>query len=280
MFTPAHSASAATFDCVLYPSSTLKLGSPVASVLDNVLVKRGDIVKKGEIVASLESLVEAADVDLQREKANDDTEIKVGAVKTDVTKREYERQATLKKTQATPLQKYDQAFADYQLALQEAERAQMNHRLAQLELKRSQAILEQRVIRSPIDGVVTQRTLGPGEYVSQEASIVTIAAIDQLHVETFLPTRYYRKIKIGDVATVRPDDPVGGERPARVTVVDSVFDAASGTFGVRLELPNADHAIPGGFRCRVEFAVPEIPEPSTVSQEDLELKLPGPQPGH
>lgn len=269
---PYQPASAATFDCVLYPSSTLKLGSPVASVLDSVMVNRGDVVKKGQIVASLESVVENAELNLHKEKAADTTDIDISAVKADLTKREYERQSTLNKTQATPLQKYDQAFAEYKLALQEGARAQLNHRLARLEVQRAEATLEQRVIRSPIDGVVTQRTLGPGEYVSQDASILTVAAIDPLYVETYLPTRYYRQIKVGDTATVRPSEPVGGERSARVIVVDQVFDAASGTFGVRLTLPNADHAIPGGFRCRIEFSIPEAPEPPAETIKELELE--------
>jgi multidrug efflux pump subunit AcrA (membrane-fusion protein) len=38
-----------------------------------------------------------------------------------------------------------------------------------------------------------------------------------------------------------------------VIVVDPVVDAASGTFGVRLELPNPEHAIPAGLKCRVRF---------------------------
>lgn len=268
-------ASAATFDCVLYPSATLKLGSPVASVLDKVLVSRGDVVKKGQAVASLESLVEIAEVELQTAKAGDTTDVAIGAVKADLTKREYDRQTTLSKTQATPMQKYDQASAEYRLALQEGARAQLNRKVAQLELQRAQAGLEQRIIRSPIDGIVTQRALGPGEYVSQDASIMTVAAVDPLFVETYLPTRYYLQVKVGDQAVIRPSEPIGGERPARVTVVDRVFDAASGTFGVRLTLPNADQAVPGGFRCRVEFSTPELPEPAAVSLKDLEEDKPG-----
>jgi multidrug efflux pump subunit AcrA (membrane-fusion protein) len=104
---------------------------------------------------------------------------------------------------------------------------------------------------------VTQRPLGPGEYISQEASIVSIARIDPLNVEAFLPVRYYGLIKVGDSASVRPDDPVGGDRNAEVSVVDQVFDAASGTFGVRLKLPNPNNTVPAGLRCRVTFQAPE-----------------------
>ena len=39
---------------------------------------------------------------------------------------------------------------------------------------------------------------------------------------------------------------------AKVSVIDRVIDAASGTFRVRLELRNPNHAIPAGLRCRIE----------------------------
>ena len=38
-----------------------------------------------------------------------------------------------------------------------------------------------------------------------------------------------------------------------VEVVDPMFDAASGTFGVRLTLPNPDRKIPAGLKCRARF---------------------------
>jgi len=38
-----------------------------------------------------------------------------------------------------------------------------------------------------------------------------------------------------------------------VTVVDRVIDAASGTFGVRLDLPNPDLSIPGGLPCEIQL---------------------------
>ena len=121
----------------------------------------------------------------------------------------------------------------------------------------SPATLEQRIIRSSIDGIVTQRALGPGEYVHQDSAIITVARINPLNVETFMPVSLFGRIRVGDMAMVRPDDPVGGDRPARVEVVDQVFDAASGTFGVRLSLPNPDSAVPGGLRCRVTFDIPD-----------------------
>jgi multidrug efflux pump subunit AcrA (membrane-fusion protein) len=48
---------------------------------------------------------------------------------------------------------------------------------------------------------------------------------------------------------------------ARVTVVDRVINAASGTFGVRLELPNDKQLVPAGAKCKVKF-LKLGPEPS------------------
>jgi hypothetical protein len=52
------------------------------------------------------------------------------------------------------------------------------------------------------------------------------------------------RIVPGRVAEVAPEEPVGGRHRATVKVVDPVIDAASGTFGLRLELPNTEHALP------------------------------------
>jgi hypothetical protein len=52
---------------------------------------------------------------------------------------------------------------------------------------------------------------------------------------------------------VHPAAPLGGSYRAVVEVVDPVIDAASGTFGVRLRLPNPDHSIPAGIHCNVEW---------------------------
>jgi RND family efflux transporter MFP subunit len=158
-------------------------------------------------------------------------------------------------------QDVDNAQAEFNVAEQDLVTAKLNRRMAELELDRSRAVVEQRTIRSPIDGIIVKRALGPGEYVNQEANIVTVARIDPLYVETFLPIRYYGLIKVGDPAKVRPDDPVGGIHEGTVKIVDQVFDAASGTFGVRLELPNAGHLVPAGLRCRITFEVPEQPAP-------------------
>jgi RND family efflux transporter MFP subunit len=253
----AANASAATFDCVMEPSLTVKLGSPVASIIADVQVDRGDLVKQGQVIAHIESAVEESVVAYNRTRAESTAEIEAKQAVVDQKSGIYDRKLGLLQRHVASSQDVENAEADANVAKQELALARLNRRMAEIELARSQATLQQRTILSPIDGIVTLRPLGPGEYVSQEASIVSIARIDPLNVEAFLPVRYYGLIKVGDSANVRPDDPVGGDRNADVSVVDQVFDAASGTFGVRLKLPNPGNVVPAGLRCRVTFQTPE-----------------------
>ena len=73
-------------------------------------------------------------------------------------------------------------------------------------------------------------------------------------VEVIVPVALFGRIKVGQSAEVYPEAPLGGTWGAKVTVVDRVIDAASGTFGVRLALPNNDLKLPAGLKCRVKFS--------------------------
>jgi RND family efflux transporter MFP subunit len=125
--------------------------------------------------------------------------------------------------------------------------------LAEVDLAIAEAERSRRHLRAPIDGMVLSRDLSAGEYWAEGAPFATIADIRLLHVEAVVDLDAYGLIALGDTATVFPEAPVGGRHSAEVVVIDPVFDAASGTFGVRLALRNDDGAVPAGLRCRVRF---------------------------
>jgi multidrug efflux pump subunit AcrA (membrane-fusion protein) len=125
-------------------------------------------------------------------------------------------------------------------------------KVARLELREAKERLEMRRIYSTVDGIIVQRQLGSGEYVG-ENPIFSIASVNPLFVEVIAPVAYVGKIRTRMKAIVIPEEPVGGHYSAKVTVVDPVIDAASGTFGVRLELSNNKGQLPAGLKCRVRF---------------------------
>jgi multidrug efflux pump subunit AcrA (membrane-fusion protein) len=142
-------------------------------------------------------------------------------------------------------------------------------------LKRAQAILARRSIRSPIDGVVVERYVSPGEYVNTQP-LLRVAQIDPLRIEVIVPSQIFGSISPGMRASIIPELAVYGEHEATVTIVDRVIDAASSTFGVRLELPNPEARIPSGLKCVVRFDLDPAPEAlqkaSARIDEDLSLR--------
>lgn len=225
----AHSQEATPLDleCLLEPHMTIKIGTPVPGALAEVLVDRGEVVRKGQVVATLDTRAQSAAVELSRARV-------------EYTERRMVRNEDL--------------YRDELLSLQQKDEMETDAELARLELLERETQVEIRQIRSPINGVVVDRLKGPGEYV-QETEILELAQIDPLNVEVVVPVQYFGRIKRGMTAEIRPEAPLDSVYEARVQIVDKVIDAASGTFGVRLEIPNRDLAVPAGLRCSARFAL-------------------------
>lgn len=224
-------------------------------MIEALHVQRGTWVAKGQILAALSSGPERAALDLARSRATNEGEIKSAQARVEITRKKYDRADELLKKNFVSANARDEAEAEYRLALEQLRVALENRRLAELEVKRAAEVLAQREIRSPVAGVVVEVLLRPGELTSsnQKDPIVKLMQIDPLNVELILPVREFGRIKPGQRAWVLPEAPVGGKYVARVEVVDQMVDAASGTFGVRMTLPNPDRKIPAGLKCRARF---------------------------
>jgi RND family efflux transporter MFP subunit len=241
------------FSCLIQPKMVLKLGTPVPGLISEVLVDRGTIVKKGDVIARLESGVEETALSLATARAANDATVRSNRVKVEFQRRKEERTKQLRKNENISVSLADEAETAARVAEIELDESLVNLQLAQFEMARAGEVLKQRTIRSPISGIVVSRALGPGEYAFDQAHLVTVSQVDPLNVEVFLPLSQVGRIRPGNIAEVYPEEPVGGRYTATVTIVDHVFDAASGTIGVRLEIPNPNYALPAGLKCQVRF---------------------------
>jgi RND family efflux transporter MFP subunit len=251
----AHAQGAAEFDCMIEARQALEIRAPVEGVIESVPVQRGSTVRKGQVLAYLSSGPERAALDLARSRAANEGELKAAEARVEITRKKLERAEELVKKNFVSVNARDEAEADYRLALEQLRTARENRRLAELDVKRAEEVVAQRELRSPVNGVVVDVVLRPGELTSsnQKDPILRVVQIDPLNVELILPVKAFGHIKRGQRAWVLPEAPIGGKYLARVEVVDPVFDAASGTFGVRLTLPNPDRKIPAGLKCRARF---------------------------
>lgn len=213
------------FEGLVEPKELVDFSSHIPGILEEVKVERGEWVKKGQVLARLKSGVNKAMVG-------------VAQARVEFAKRKLVRNEQLYKKKLISIHEKDELETEIQLA--------------ELELVEAKARLDLRTIRSTINGVVVERLGAPGEYVGEE-HFITVAQVNPLIVELVVPDEYLGAIKVGEKAEVKMHVPVTRSLSAKVVIVDQVIDAASSTFGVRLELANPKSKLPAGVKCQVVF---------------------------
>lgn len=267
----ASDSLAASFDCLIEPTQIVELSSPVTGLLDRVTVKRGDQVRKNQLVATLESRVEQAAVDLADFKSKQVGPTRMAESKIEFSKRKFGRRQTMAREQLISSQDSDDAEAEYRLAESELQVATENRQLAKIEFQQQSSLLELRSIRSPVDGVVVEQSAYPGEVVEPGANkkvILKVAQLDPLRVHVILPKDVFGKVSHGMSVAVIPEIPLQGSYTAKVKTIDRLIDAASGSFVVFLEMRNPKFEIPAGVKCKATFPAPDAsPNPGAAREK-------------
>lgn len=266
--------AAADFDCVIQPRQVLEIRSPIEGLIERISVDRGDRVQKGQEIALVDTSVERALAQGAKFRAEMDGAIRASQSKLHLTKRKFARTRELTKQDFLPAQQQDEALNERLTAEAELIAAEDNRKLAEIEYQRQLAIIRLKTIKSPINGVVMERVLHPGELAESGAGrrpMLRLAQTDVLNVEALLPADAYRQVKLGMAARVTPAIQGSATSTAKVAVIDRVLDPASGTFGIRLELQNPTGEILAGVRCKVAFEALGAPAAAAPAPAKAEL---------
>jgi len=225
---PAPKGAGGPLECLVEPFMVANVGSSVDGVLEQVLVGRGDFVRKGQVVARLQSGFELA-------------ALKLSQARVEFSRRKVERNEALFEKQLISIQERDEMVTEA--------------RLNEEEMKKNQETLRLRTIVSPFEGVVVERRMAPGESIRTDKSVVfKLAQINPLNIEVVAPAELFGSVRVGNTGSVNLEPFVPGTHTAKVVVVDKLIDAASGTLGIRLQLANPNNKIPAGIKCSVAFA--------------------------
>ncbi len=242
----------AELDCLVRPEMYIELSSPVDTTLKSMLVKTGDTIVKNQPLVQLENSVERAKVALAKQQAISSSEIENRRIQLKFAKRNLQRMQELYEKNSVSLFERDKAQAEVSLAEIELIKARENKKLAQLNLNKIQAELALRTIKSPIDGIIIDSYIKIGESVSNRP-IMKLAQINPLRVELIAPTEYFGLIQEDMEVEIYPERPANKIFKATVTVVDQLIDPASGSFTIRMSLPNPGDELVGGVNCIARF---------------------------
>ena len=270
-FLPAQAGQ--TFGCLIEPYKMAEVGSQVVGIVDSIKVKRGDNVKKGQLIAILKAGVERASVNAANSRAKAEANVKATKASYEFDQTRLKRAKELRGKNFISKQALDQVRAESEVSAETYHQAREQRAIAKKDLNVASAQLSQRKILSPFDGVITDRYIIDGERV-EEKPIVRIAKIDRLIVQVVVPVAYYGKIKQGDIATIVPDFPNAPMTTGSVTLIDKVIDAASNTFRVQIDLNNEDFALPAGLRCTADFGFEAITKTKDPTDSDVNTFMP------
>ncbi|NRB39413.1 MAG: efflux RND transporter periplasmic adaptor subunit [Pseudomonadales bacterium] len=242
------------FGCFIEPWKSVEISFPGNGILDAINVEQSQVIKKGQLLAQLDSGLEKANVNLRAAKAAMQDEIKGLTATLAFTQRMSKRLEKLYHKNSIPFSSYDEAKTEVLVTEQRLQTAKNNQRLAKLELKVSQQRLKRRSVKSPIDAVVMDIHKSVGEYIEDEP-VLSLAQMNPLRVQVLLPLTFFGKIEKGMHGAIRAEAPMDAKvYVATVVIVDSGVDIASGTFAVQLKLDNSEAKLASGLKCSIKFS--------------------------
>ncbi|MBW7923042.1 MAG: efflux RND transporter periplasmic adaptor subunit [Rubellimicrobium sp.] len=211
------------------PARSVTVTATSAGMLTEVLVRPGQRVAAGDVIARFDAEAETIDRDRAGLAADNAA-------------------ATLRRTRDLA-----QSNVVAGSALSDAELADSNARLA---LRTAELALDRRTVTSPIAGTVGLIQVTPGNHVAAQAAITTVDDTASILVDFWVPERYATQLAPGMEVDVSAIALPGQVFRGRVTVIDSRIDATSRTLLVQADIPNGDGALRAGMSLAVTLAFP------------------------
>ena len=259
------------------------LGFKVTGRLSELPVDLGSSVEKGQPIARLDTTdfqlrVRQAEAALQQARVRLGLSIEESDSSVEIEKTAVARQARAEMDAAhsrlerakqlfdkgllpkadfdTTNSSYKVAEAKYEDSLEEARNRQalLAQRRSELEIARQQ--LADAVLYAPISGMIRQRNASVGQYLAAGTPVVTVVQMHPLRLQTAVPEREARMIRIGQPVRVTVEG-APGTHDGRVARISPTFDETNRTLLVETEVSNTGRKLrPGGFS-RAEIVVEE-----------------------
>jgi HlyD family secretion protein len=281
---------------VLYPLQGAVLAPKISAPVRRFLVNKGSKVRRGQLLAVLENQdLAAAELEnkgaYEQAQANYETTTQAGVPEAmkkaegdeKAAREAYEAQQKVYKSReqlyqegALPRKELDQsgvalteARSRYEIARQHLQALQAGGKQQQLRAASGElaaakgkylgaaAQLGYSEIRSPIDGVVTERPLYPGQMAAAGEPLITVMDLSQVICRIHIPQEEASLLKVGDAATLTAAGE-GQAVPAKVTLVSPAVDPGSTTIEVWVQAANPEKKLRPGTSAQVSIVAQHV----------------------
>jgi HlyD family secretion protein len=299
-----------TADAILFPKDQAAITPKISAPVKTFYVNRGSRVHRGELLAVMENRdLTAAEVEnkgayeqaqatygiatsssLPEEWQKAEFDLKAAKQEYDAQQKIYDSRKVLYEQGALPRKEFDQsavaaiqAKANYEIAQRHLTALEAAGKKDQMKLAKGQltsaqgkyegaaAQLSYSEIRSPIDGVVTERPLYPGETAPAGTPVLVIMDTSSVIARAHIPQAAAVALRVGDAAAVTAPGVI--QVNGKVTLVSPALDPNSTTVEVWVAAPNPDRSLRPGTTATVQMIAHTVNDAIIVPASAL-LKTP------
>jgi len=214
----------------LHPIETLDIRARIDGNLDDVLVREGQYVSAGQLLARFESSEqESTQRSAEADRASAQTDLSAAQWNLDQSKELFKAGAI--------------AERDLKVAEQNVDAAKAKLAAAEARLRSTSVASRDTRVIAPANGIIEKRLAGPGEHVSRGATMFTLVRNQVLELMASVPERQASAVRTGQPVSFVA---IGRTFDGRVARVSPTVDPTTRAVTVYVQIPNANGALKGG----------------------------------
>jgi len=265
-----------TFEAVgtVRARQTAQMASEVTGYVLSINVREGDVVKQGQVLATIDDRQLSAGV-TQSQAALAVAGQEVTAAESDLSlaRSTLGRYQTLYDKKSLSPQEYDEVKAGFQAAAARRDMAHSNQAQAAAVLKQSQVVLDRSRLRAPFAGAIVARQADPGALATPGMTLLTLEDGRQYRLEVNVDEQDMKYVRLQQSVPVSIDAIGSQLLEGKVVQIVPAADPASRSFLVKVELP-ANAGLRSGFFGRAHFSRGErnsltVPETAILERGQL-----------
>jgi cobalt-zinc-cadmium efflux system membrane fusion protein len=252
------------------PDHLVKVTPAVAGKLKKVFVIEGQKVKRGDLIAILDTAhladqLKQADANVRAAEGTVKQAQEAASFATD----NLERQKNLFQAEVSAKKDISAAQNQLQSAQLQIQTAQAQLEAAKASRAQIQTEVDLTTIRAPISGVISSRYLNSNDTADLNAAIVQIVALDSVLISAALPADSPEMPSLGQHAKVTSEANAKNSFDAKITAISPMVDRASNTVATQLLCPNLGGKLRDGENVKVAIATKHIGQAIVIPQTAL-----------
>ena len=235
----------------LSPMLQATVRSKVPGEVQKVMVREGDRVAEGQVIATLDTIDLKSRVDAQV------ATLEETRAKETIARKNRENNQALLRQNFISQNAFDTTQSTY-------EGAAAGVRSAEAQVRIAEKALQDAVVRAPFAGVVSRRMVNVGEKLAVDSPMFAVVDLARMEIEAPAPAAEIPSVKVGQQAQFRVDG--FGERTfeGRIERINPAADPGSRSITLYVAIPNKDGSLKGGMFAKGQLILDRAPAAAVV----------------